>query len=86
VGRQPKKVAVNGGGKLTVFETFFAEGPSAKRGFLFFLKTNLCREPLAKAVGKGGFLFLFLKKTCDERPCQRPSAKTGEDFSQSCRA
>jgi hypothetical protein len=46
---------------LTVFETFFADGLeaglSATRRFLFFLKKNLCREPLAKAVGKGGFLF-----------------------------
>jgi hypothetical protein len=80
-GPSAKKVAVNEGVKLTVFEPFFADGleagPSAKRGvfifliffraplaspsakavFLFFLKKNLCREPLAKAVGKDGFLF-----------------------------
>jgi hypothetical protein len=44
---------------LTVFEIVFADGLRAvgkEGGFIFFEK-NLCREPLAKAVGKGCFLF-----------------------------
>jgi hypothetical protein len=36
----------------------------------------MCLEPLAEAVGKDGFSIFFLKKSCAERPWQRPSAKT----------
>jgi hypothetical protein len=109
--RRPKKVAVNGGIKLTVFEPFFADGLeaglSAKRGVfiflnffcverpwqgrrqrLFFFEKNLCRKPLAKAVGKDGFLF-FKKNSLPRAPWnyarrswEHPS---WADFSQSCR-
>jgi protein-tyrosine-phosphatase len=51
--------------------------------FFFFLQKNLCRAPMAKAVGKDGF---FLKKKFfAESPVQLRSAKLGhpswEDFS-----
>jgi hypothetical protein len=39
-----------------------ASGPDRRhRGGFYFFEKNLCREPLAKAVGKGGFSIFFLK-------------------------
>jgi hypothetical protein len=37
-----------------------ASGPDRRhRGGFYFFEKNLCREPLAKAVGKGGFSIFF---------------------------
>jgi hypothetical protein len=62
MGRRPKKVAVNGSRRLTVFETLFADrlmvGPSTNKGFFYFFLENMCREPVPGPSAKMFFIFL----------------------------